>query len=69
MLTDFLPSGLSSDGTRLRKEIPRILVSLVEGGTLIKFDVEYGLRMSESVRWDREGWGERESIVNGTKDA
>lgn len=54
MLADLLVSDLSGDGTRLRKEIPRILTKLVDGGTLIKLDEEYSLQTRESSEWDRE---------------
>jgi hypothetical protein len=54
MLADLLVSDLSSDGTQLRKEIPRILKKLVEAGTLIKLDEEYSLQTRESSEWDRE---------------
>jgi hypothetical protein len=54
MLADLLVSNLSSDGTDLRKEIPRILKKLVDAGTLIKLDDEYSLQTRESSEWDRE---------------
>jgi hypothetical protein len=54
MLADLLVSDLSSDGTRLRKEIPRILKTRVDAGTLIKLDEEYSLQTRESSEWDRE---------------
>ena len=54
MLADLLVSDLSNDGTQLRKEIPRILKKLVDGGTLIKLDEEYSLQTRESSEWDRE---------------
>ena len=54
MLADLLVSDLSSDGTQLRKEIPRILKKLVDAGTLIKVDEEYSLQTRESSEWDRE---------------
>ena len=54
MLADLLVSDLSSEGTGLRKEIPRILKKLVDAGTLIKLDEEYSLQTRESSEWDRE---------------
>ena len=54
MLADLLVSDLSSDGTQLRKDIPRILKKLVDAGTLIKLDEEYSLQTRESSEWDRE---------------
>jgi len=54
MLADLLVANLSNDGTQLRKDIPRILDKLVEGGTLIKLDEEYSLQTRESSEWDRE---------------
>jgi len=54
MLADLLVSDLSSDGTQLRKDIPRILKKLVDAGTLIKLDEEYSLQTRESSEWERE---------------
>ena len=54
MLADLLVADLSSDGTQLRKDIPRILKKLVDAGTLIKLDEEYSLQTRESSEWDRE---------------
>jgi hypothetical protein len=54
MLADLLVSDLSGDGTKLRKEIPRILKKLVDAGTLIKLGEEYSLQTRESSEWDRE---------------
>jgi hypothetical protein len=54
MLADLLVSDLANDGTQLRKEIPRILKTLVDAGTLIKLDEEYSLQTRESSEWDRE---------------
>jgi hypothetical protein len=54
MLADLLVSDLSSDGTQLRKDIPRILKKLVDAGTLIKPDEEYSLQTRESSEWNRE---------------
>ncbi|HUU92738.1 MAG TPA: BREX system P-loop protein BrxC [Phycisphaerae bacterium] len=54
MLADLLVSNLANDGTELRKDIPRILKTLVDAGTLIKLDEEYSLQTRESSEWDRE---------------
>jgi len=54
MLADLLVSDLASDGTALRREVPRILNKLVEEGKLIKLDEEYSLQTRESSEWDRE---------------
>jgi len=54
MLADLLVSDLSSDGTQLRKDIPRILKKLVDAGTLIKLDEEFSLQTRESSEWERE---------------
>ena len=54
MLADLLVSDLANDGTRVRKDIPRVLKKLVEAGTLIKLDEEYSLQTRESSEWDRE---------------
>ena len=53
-LADLLVSDLSNDGTRLRRDIPRILEKLADQGKLIKVDNEYGLQTRESSEWDRE---------------
>ena len=53
-LADLLVSDLSNDGTRLRRDIPRILEQLADQGKLIKVDNEYGLQTRESSEWDRE---------------
>lgn len=54
MLADLLVSDLASDGPVFRKEIPRILEDLVETGTLIRLDENYGLQTRESSEWSRE---------------
>ncbi len=64
MLADLLVGDLSNDATQLRKDIPRILGKLVDGGTLIKLDVEYGLQTRESSEWDRE-FRNRQTRLNG----
>ena len=53
-LADLLVSDLSHDGTKLRRDIPRILGQLVDQGKLIKVDNEYSLQTRESSEWDRE---------------
>ncbi|MFH1418839.1 MAG: BREX system P-loop protein BrxC [Planctomycetota bacterium] len=63
MLADLLVSDLSGDGTKLRKEIPRVLQKLVDAGTLIKLDEEYSLQTRESSEWDRE-FRNRQSRLN-----
>jgi hypothetical protein len=64
MLADLLVSDLSSDGTQLRRDIPRILKKLVDAGTLIKLDEEYSLQTRESSEWDRE-FRNRQTRLNG----
>jgi hypothetical protein len=54
MLADLLVSDLSNDGTRLRRDIPRLLQQLADAGTLIKLDDGYSLQTRESSEWDRE---------------
>jgi len=54
MLADLLVSDLGNDGTKLRRDIPRILKKLVDTGTLIKLGDEYSLQTRESSEWDRE---------------
>ena len=53
-LADLLVADLATDGTRLRKDIPRILSRLLEDGKLIKLDNEYTLQTRESSEWERE---------------
>lgn len=64
MLADLLVADLSNDGTQLRKDIPRILKKLVDGGTLIRLDEEYSLQTRESSEWDRE-FRNRQTRLNG----
>lgn len=64
MLADLLVADLSNDGTQLRKDIPRILKKLVDGGTLIKLDEEFSLQTRESSEWDRE-FRNRQIRLNG----
>jgi hypothetical protein len=54
MLADLLVSDLSTDGARLRRDVPQALEKLVEDGTLIKLDDEYSLQTRESSEWERE---------------
>ena len=64
MLADLLVSDLASDGTQLRREIPRILKKLVDAGTLIKLDEEYSLQTRESSEWDRELRNRQTRLMN-----
>lgn len=66
MLADLLVSDLSSDGAGLRKEIPRILDTLVRDGKLIKLDDGYALQTRESSEWDREFRTRQSRLLNDT---
>ena len=55
MLADLLVRDLATDGVALRRDVPRVLKSLVEAGTLIIVEgAEYSLQTRESSEWDRE---------------
>ncbi len=54
MLADLLVEDLSSDGARLRREIPLLLDKLVSETKLIKVDDEYSLTTRESSEWENE---------------
>ena len=55
MLADLLVCDLATDGVALRRDVPRVLKSLVELGTLIIVEgAEYSLQTRESSEWDRE---------------
>jgi hypothetical protein len=54
MLADLLVEDLEKDGPRLRRDIPRILDSLVADAKLIKIDDEYSLQTRESSEWENE---------------
>jgi hypothetical protein len=54
MLADLLVEDLEKDGPRLRRDIPRILDTLVADAKLIKIDEEYSLQTRESSEWENE---------------
>lgn len=54
MLSDLLVQNLSTDGKKLRIEVPILLDALVNKGTLIKLDHEYSIQTRESSEWDAE---------------
>lgn len=54
MLADLLVEDLEKDGARLRRDVPRLLDSLVANGSLIKVDDEYSLQTRESSEWENE---------------
>ena len=54
MLADLLVEDLEKDGTRLRRDIPRILEKLVADSKVIKVDDEYSLQTRESSEWENE---------------
>jgi len=54
MLGDLVVRDLANEGPKVRKEVPRILVELVEKGILIQLDDEYSLQTRESSEWEKE---------------
>lgn len=54
MLADLLVEDVEKDGPRLRRDIPRILDTLVADAKLIKIDDEYSLQTRESSEWENE---------------
>lgn len=64
MLADLLVSDLANDGPTIRKEVPRILNSLVADAKLIKLDDGYSLQTRESSEWDREFRSRQSRLLN-----
>ena len=64
MLADLLVKNLADDGTALRSRLPALLGELVDAGTLLKLDGEYGLQTKESSDWEAEFRTRRNKLVN-----
>ena len=75
MLADLLVSDLTTDGTKLRKDVPLALQKLVDDGILLKDGEEYNLQTKESQEWDKDfrnrqtQIGSNESVVHQKRDA
>ncbi len=54
MLADLLVRDLSSDGPRLRRDVPRILKKLVDDGVLLEDHGEFNLQTRESSEWEKD---------------
>jgi hypothetical protein len=52
MLADMLVADLKVDGTRIRKDLPPVLKSLLDDGVLLYDGDEYNLQTKESAEWD-----------------
>ena len=64
MLADLLVKNLATDGTVLRSHLPKLLDELVDVGTLMKLDDEYGLQTRESSDWEAEFRARRNRLTN-----
>ncbi len=62
VLADLLVEDLSSDGDRLRKEIPQLMEELVEHGRVMKLGDEFRLQTAEGAEWTQEFNQRRASI-------
>lgn len=54
MIADLLVEELSTDGARLRKDVPRVLNELVEQGRVMKLGDEFRLQTEEGAEWTKE---------------
>lgn len=54
VLADLLVEDLSSDGARLRKDVPRIMEELVDAGRVMKLGDEFRLQTAEGAEWTQE---------------
>lgn len=62
MIADLMVEELSTDGARLRKDVPRILGELVEQGRVMKLGDEFRLQTEEGAEWTKEFSQRRASI-------
>jgi hypothetical protein len=62
VLADLLVEDLASDGSKLRKDVPRLLEELVEQGRVIKLGDEFSLQTVEGAEWTQEFNQRRASI-------
>jgi len=63
-LADLMVQDLAADGAALRSRLPVLLDALVEAGTLMKLDDEYGLQTQEGSDWEAEFRNRRSRIAN-----
>jgi hypothetical protein len=61
-IADLLVEDLFSDGSRLRKEVPRVLEELVDEGRVVKLGDEFRLQTEEGAEWTKE-FNQRRSVV------
>ena len=64
MLADLLVEDLAHDGTKLRRQIPKLLEDLVSNGDLMKVDDEYSLQTRESSEWNAEFHNRQAKLAN-----
>jgi len=62
VLSDLLVEDLATDGSRLRKAVPRIMEELVEQGRVMKLGDEFRLQTEEGAEWTQEFNRRRTSI-------
>lgn len=62
VLADLLVEDLAADGSRLRKDVPRIMEELVEQGRVMKLGDEFRLQTEEGAEWTQEFNQRRASI-------
>lgn len=53
-LADLVVDDLTAGSASLRQQVPIVLQSLVDSGTLILFDGEYRLQTPESIEWETD---------------
>jgi hypothetical protein len=62
ILADLLVADLSSEGGRLRKDVPRLMEELVDQGRVMRLGDEYRLQTAEGAEWTQEFNQRRASI-------
>ncbi|EMY35396.1 hypothetical protein D477_004446 [Arthrobacter crystallopoietes BAB-32] len=62
-IADLLVEGLSSSGTWLRKDVPRILAILVEEGKLQEISGEYRIQTPEGQEWDQDYRARKAALI------
>ena len=62
-LADLVVDDLTAGSASLRQQVPIVLQSLVDAGTLILFDGEYRLQTPESMEWDEDYRGRLSRIL------
>lgn len=64
VLADLLIEDLSSDGAKLRKDVPTLMDELVEQGRVMKLGEEYRLQTAEGAEWTQE-FNQRRTSTRG----